>query len=494
MTRRLVIGLALLAAPSVASAQGTSCADFLVSGFITGAQKDPVVASAPNGDFVVIWETEYFEAMLGRTFDASGTPGPEFPISAQFGADPAVAMDTAGNFVVVWGSLGDIRGRRFDASGVPQGTEFPVSTAPDSNSDPRVAADPAGNFVVVWTTNQTVRARRFDAAGVPQGADFQVHPDMTSYQLGASVAFQGTGSFVVVWHGGPVTDRAVRGRRFDASGVPLGGVFQVSDTAAAAAYPRVAAGPGGDFVVVWPRDISGRTMAGRAYDAAGSPRGPAFQVSTAVSASEVGASIAGDPVHGYVAAWRDQATDGFVAQRFDAAGVPTGPNFILGSSLAYSFQSYPEIARGADGRHVAVWEAAAGSGSGVYARLDCPTRLHPVAPCRLADTRVSGSPLPANSSRQFPLSGLCGIPPDARAVVLNVTAVNPTDLGDLRVFPGRTSATLSSVLNFVPGRTRAGHAIVPVGTDGQVAVQCDMPIGSTGHTHVVLDVYGYFEG
>jgi len=30
-------------------------------------------------------------------------------------------------------------------------------------------------------------------------------------------------------------------------------------------------------------------------------------------------------------------------------------------------------------------------------------------------------------------------------------------------------------------------------SDGQVTVKCDMPAGSTGATHFVLDVFGYFQ-
>jgi hypothetical protein len=494
MRRRVAIGMGLLAARAMAaSAQGTPCGDFLVSSTPAGVQRAPAVASAPNGAFVVVWKTTgYPGRIFGRLFDAAGAPqGPDFPISSPAASDPAVAMDGAGNFVVVW-TAGDLYGRRFDASGAPLGPQFVVPTFLPLNLRPAVAANPAGNFVVTWTNVRTpawsVQGRLFDAAGVPVGTGFLANADTSSRQDHSSVTFQSTGTFVVVWENlHSTTD--VRGRRFDASGVALGGVIQVSDTAAVPANPRVAAGPGGDFVVAWPRDVpSGRTIAGRVFDAAGSPRGPAFQVSTALGSVEWSASVAEDPVHGYEVAWLDQITDGIVAQRLDPAAVPAGPNFIRSATPAVD-PSRPEVARGADGRYVAVWE----SPSGIVGRLECPTRFHTMAPCRIADTREPpGSPLFANVARQFPLTGRCGIPPDARAVALNVTAVDPTDLGNLRAYPGRTTAPLASVLSFVPGRTRAGQAIVPVGTNGHVTVQCDMPTGSTGTTHLLLDVYGYF--
>ena len=118
-----------------------------------------------------------------------------------------------------------------------------------------------------------------------------------------------------------------------------------------------------------------------------------------------------------------------------------------------------------------------------------------VAACRVADTRdapgPSGGPaLAANSIRAFPVSGLCGIPASATAVVVNLAVVAPTSAGDLRVYPSGEAAPLASALNFRAGITRAGHAIIPLGAGGQISIQCDMPSGST---HLILDTYGYFQ-
>ena len=88
--------------------------------------------------------------------------GSEFQVntytpSTQIGA--AVAMDTTGNFVVVWTSYqgsslsyGDIFGQRYSSSGTPQGPEFRVNTyTTDPQCCPHVAADSTGNFVVGWS-------------------------------------------------------------------------------------------------------------------------------------------------------------------------------------------------------------------------------------------------------------------------------------------------------------------------------------------------------
>src|SRR5262245_10409477 len=62
--------------------------------------------------------------------------GPEFQVNTYTTSaqnSPVVAADGAGNFVVVWASPHDgsgsgVFGQRYDSSGTPLGSEFPVNT------------------------------------------------------------------------------------------------------------------------------------------------------------------------------------------------------------------------------------------------------------------------------------------------------------------------------------------------------------------------------
>jgi hypothetical protein len=124
-----------------------------------------------------------------------------------------------------------------------------------------------------------------------------------------------------------------------------------------------------------------------------------------------------------------------------------------------------------------------------------PNSLSTVAPCRVIDTRNPDGPqggpaLAANTVRSFPIANSCGIPPSAAAVAVNIAVVVPSNAGDLRVYPAGGPPPLASAINFRPGIVRANNAIVPLGTGGQISVQCDMPSGSTDF---ILDVYGYFQ-
>jgi plastocyanin len=143
--------------------------------------------------------------------------------------------------------------------------------------------------------------------------------------------------------------------------------------------------------------------------------------------------------------------------------------------------------------------ASIADGSAVGTILDDDAAdLFTIAPCRVVNTRLPPGPgggpaLPANGTRVFPVTGVCGIPNDARAVALIVTTVNAGELGDLRLYPADAAVPAASTINFGAGRTRANNALIVLGTGGRIAVRNDMPLGSSATTNVLIDVSGYFK-
>jgi hypothetical protein len=249
--------------------------EFQVNTYTTSYQRSPAVAVEGQGRFVVIWQSAQqdgsFNGIFGQRFDAAGASiGGEFQVNSyttDHQSDPAVAMDAGGRFVVVWtseiqdGSFQGIFAQRYDAAGAPLGGEFRVNSYTTSTQWlPAVATDSAGNFAVAWQSysqdgyRHGIFARRFDAAGQPQGADFQVNTYTTGDQYAPAVAMAATGQFVVVW-GSRDQDGdgfGVFGQRYDATGLPLGGEFQVNSyTTGPQERPVAAMDPHGNFVVVW---------------------------------------------------------------------------------------------------------------------------------------------------------------------------------------------------------------------------------------------------
>lgn len=115
-------------------------------------------------------------------------------------------------------------------------------------------------------------------------------------------------------------------------------------------------------------------------------------------------------------------------------------------------------------------------------------RFTPLAPSRLVDTRQGAGKVGAGATLPVRVAGVAGVPADASAVVLNLTATEPTEAGYLAARPGGAAGRpTTSSLNFRAGQTVPNQVIVPVGADGRVDV-----FNNAGATHVIADVAGYY--
>jgi hypothetical protein len=116
----------------------------------------------------------------------------------------------------------------------------------------------------------------------------------------------------------------------------------------------------------------------------------------------------------------------------------------------------------------------------------------PLMPARVLDTRDPtqgelSTPVGRHQTRSQRVAGVGGVPADASAVAVNVTAVTPTAAGYLTVWPsGRTRPETSSI-NFPAGAVLGNLVIAEVGADGRVDIY-----NHDGDTHVVFDVVGYY--
>ena len=272
-----------------AGAQTFLGAQFQVNSTATGSQSYPEVATDSDGDFVVVWvssvsagsDTSSQSVQAQRYARTGARQGSEFQVNSYtqgYQGEVSVAMDAAGNFVVVWYSEGSsgtdtsgssIQGQRYAANGSALGAEFQVNTyTSDLQYDPAVAMNAGGDFVVVWASigspgtdasGASIQGQRFAANGTPQGAQFQVNGTTEGYQFRPGVALAGDGRFVVAW----ASDRPefanyfdIQGQRFDANATPTGGEFPVSSIPDGShTDPRVAMRADGSFVVVWQKEV-----------------------------------------------------------------------------------------------------------------------------------------------------------------------------------------------------------------------------------------------
>jgi len=119
-----------------------------------------------------------------------------------------------------------------------------------------------------------------------------------------------------------------------------------------------------------------------------------------------------------------------------------------------------------------------------------------ITPTRLLDTRNGtgdiGGHFTSGESRDLKVTPSAGgaVPASATAVVLNVTAVNPTGNGYVTVWPAGQARPLASSLNTQPGQTRPNLVVAKVGDGGKLSL---FTYGDgNGTVDLVADVVGYF--
>jgi hypothetical protein len=294
------------------------------------------VAVDAAGDYVVTWSS-YGEdgsgwGIFAQRYDSEGNPlgglsgglsaqisgglpGGEFQVNTITAGDqinPSVAMDAAGDFVIVWSGQDcngwGAHGQLFDMNGNPVGNEFEVSTTTvGDQKDAMVSMDAVGDFVVTWAgynrdgSSQGIFARLYAAGGAAQGGAFQVNTT-AGYQLEyASVAMNASGSFVVTWasNGQDGSGWGIFAQLFAASGAPLGGNFQVNTyTTGDQRYPWVAIDNAGDFVITWSsygEDGSGWGIFAQRFYRTGAPNGYEFQVNTTTAGNQMYSKVAMTP-------------------------------------------------------------------------------------------------------------------------------------------------------------------------------------------------------
>jgi hypothetical protein len=308
-----------------------------------------------------------------------------------------VAMNSRGDFVVVWEDASDpndfqIRGRRYDASGTPLGPDFVVnSTGGGSETNPRVAMDVAGNFVVVWRdgrgagvgdgldgSGHGVIARRFDPTATPLGAEFVVNTNHTAGdQAAGAIAMAPDGEFVIVWEdlsGFGGFGRDLFARRYHPSGEPLGAPFPVNDLVAdQQAEPSVAITDCGDVAIVWP-DSTANDIHVRLFDCVNAPRGPSFVVNTTRDFDQQHPVVAADGGSSFIVVWHD-CCDGpskkVRGQRLDLFGTFLGSEFEVSPSDTGGVATHSSVAMNRSGRFVVAWrdsDGPEGSGPGLLLR------------------------------------------------------------------------------------------------------------------------------
>lgn len=379
-----------------------SGSELRVNGYVTDNRDSSAIAISSRGDFAIAWQSQG----QGRRVDVYGRPNrangasirPELRVNRQAAsnpATPAVAMDGAGNFVVVWmanranGTEKDVVAQRFDAAGNRKGAQFRINTSPGGDQAlPAVAMDFNGNFVVTWTSSSPlnpntqgkdrngtgVYARRFNRNGSPVGREFLVNTFTAGNQSNSAVAMNATGEYVITWESGRQDGdgKGVFVQRYSRNGRRINAELLANTTTANDQdQPTVGIDAAGNFGVAWEsqdQDGSGAGIYGRRFNTNGNSQGREFRINTTTRGDQITPALGMDAEGYFTVTWasRSQDNDGFgiAAQQFNSNGRVAGRELRVNRTQAGN-QINPAIATALNGDFVISWTSA---GKNIFAQ------------------------------------------------------------------------------------------------------------------------------
>jgi hypothetical protein len=332
----------------------------------------PRVAVNARGDAVVVWErlTGPNAVLEAAARPAGGVFGAPVVVSApgvNAFSPPQVAIDGAGDAVAVWlwfnGTNYIVQASTRSGASGAWGKPVDLSAAGRDAATPQVAVDQAGDVVVVWERSDG-RTYAVQAASRAAGGSFEAPVQLSAPGRGAvspQVAVDGVGNAVAAWARFDGTNYIVQ----SATGRAASGVWQepvdVSAADVDALTPNLAVGPAGDVLLVWVRfhlvSSGGVTFSQNVVQAAVRRVGGRFDVPVELSAIGQGAALpqaAVDRAGGAVVVWCCGVTGG--KQTLQAATLGAASPAWRTIDLPAVGQSPPQIAVDPAGDAVVVWD------------------------------------------------------------------------------------------------------------------------------------------
>lgn len=261
------------------------------------------------------------------------------------------------------------------------GDEFLVNTATTNNQGESVVAVlDNGNFVIAWSDSSGIgdisgagiKAQLFDPSGAPIGSPTLVNTTTFGAQYAPVITALSGGGYVIGWtdasqRAGDFSVASVKTQLFAADGARIGTEVLVNtQTSNVQSQQTVTALADGGFVFCW-TDASGigdpsyAGVKGQIFDAAGAPSGGEFLVNTTITLTQYQPTAAGLADGGFVTAWTDIDSGNVLAQRFSAAGAKLGGEFTA-NTTADGSQSQAKAIGLAGGGFVIAWIDASMTG------------------------------------------------------------------------------------------------------------------------------------
>lgn len=305
---------------------------------------------------------------------------------------PSVAVDSDGEFVVVWAGrgVGDKSGiffRRYSATGSALGSETLVNTTTGGDQvSPTIAMGPDGSFVIAWGgvgvgDSSGVFMRRYSAAGVAAGNEVRINTTTTNDQSSPDIAISAAGNIVATWASRDQdgSDWGIVAQRFNSAGVAQGTEFVVNTTTTnSQMLPDVAIDPTGGFLIAWQsfgQDGSSWGIVGRRFTDAGAADGAQFVLNNITQGHQQDVNVAFLADGQLLSTWTTGTTNGhgweIAARLYTAAGTADGLSFTVNQATSGAnsgWQEAPSLAVSGDAA-IIVWSGRGATDfDGVYAQ------------------------------------------------------------------------------------------------------------------------------
>ena len=421
------------------------------------------VAMDAGGNYVVVWESAGQDGdqggIYGQRFDSAGAAiGGEFRVNTATTGNQtyaSVAMDTAGNFLVVWsgngpGDTDGVFAQRYDANGNKLGGEFRVNAAAAGvQSRPVAGACPMGGYVVAWSESDVLYMVQVDSAGALVNPTTLAAAGTIDGSIDVDVAADG--SYVVAWE----EQSTVQVACFEADGSLR---YQTSVAAGMSFYdfdPSVAISANGEFGVAWaPYDFLVDSITYVYFQRFQLSDGALDGASVAVAADVGGSpSLAMDDNGNAFVSYFSGSS--IIKATLDATDAFVGAKRIVNTTVTGT-RNLPSIVSDANGNQIAVWSGeGTGDTTGVfvqrYGSFAAPTNDAPTA------TNLSAAETYTEDTAKN-LTAIVVSDVDSAMVTATLTLSNPT-AGSMNT---GTSGAVTSTYNAGTGVWTASGAIANV--------------------------------
>ncbi|MFZ2113121.1 MAG: PKD domain-containing protein [Solirubrobacteraceae bacterium] len=354
-----LLGLAVAAVTLAAAAPAQAAPQWLSPQTLSEPGKDASqqqVAFDQGGDAVAVWESSGGPepVIMAAARPAGGVFGAAQTLSdpSAFSMSPDVANDAQGDAVAVWLQFDGANARVLAAyrpAGGPFGAPQTLSAAGYEAREPRVAMNAAGEAVIVWSLGSGL-SEEAQAASASPGGIFGAAQDLTGFTAAASlpqVTLDSHGDAIAVWEGWDGSKI-----RIQEASRPAGGNFGapefLSPAGENAGTPRVAFDSGGNALAAWRFDGSPASTIQGDYRPVGSAFSAPQTVSTPSSTPAQAPQVAFDAQGDGVVAW--QQSDGSEPRIYASVRTPgSSGSFDVPSTLDPGGQEAYEPSVAGDG-------------------------------------------------------------------------------------------------------------------------------------------------